>query len=167
MVPPTAQSSGSSVAMRLSSDFKNFSIKTVDEKPDSFWSTVLCEWPSPLSLSKYNKVALHQIQMFPLHHVPHAYSMNIRSNLVGGSVYNPRDEMTSIYIPKHSRSIPNYESLGESYLLMTHSVPNHHHLYNSIQFIIILNYQKPIASDFGLRDSQSIQKLTSYLFQLP
>lgn len=114
MVPPTAQPSGSTVTIRLTSDFKNFSIKSVDEKADSFWATVLCEWPSPLSLSYYNKVALHQIQMFPLQHVPHAYSINIRSNLVGGNVYNPRDELTSLYIPKHSRSIPNVEPIGES-----------------------------------------------------
>lgn len=111
MVLPTAQSSGSTV-IRLSSDFANFSKRVVAQ--DLNWSTLLLEWPSPLSLSDFNKIGLHQIQMFPMHHVPHGYSINVRSNLVGGSVYNPRDELTSLYIPKHSRSIPNFEPIGES-----------------------------------------------------
>ena len=111
MVQTSTQPCGSTMTMVLSSDYRNFSIKTV-ESCDT-WSTILLEWPAPLKLSDYNKLALHQIQIFPLHHVPHAYSVDIRSNLVGGSVYNPRDILTSMFVPKHSRSIPNFSGNGE------------------------------------------------------
>ena len=135
MVPPTTEPCGSSVTVILSSEFKNFSAKIVDTT-DS-WLTLLLEWPAPLTLTDYNKIAVHQLQLFPLHHVPHGYSMDIRSNLIGGSVYNPRDILMSIFVPKHSRSIPNFGTIGES--CMNHNYPIHLLIYKQFQPIIISN----------------------------
>ena len=106
--------------LKLTSDFKNFTAKLEKTGKDGTEKTVLkLEWTCSLNLTSVREISLLNCQLYPLESQRHGYAISVISNLVRGKIFNPKNEIASIYIPKNSRAIPNSSEYGE--LSMTHS----------------------------------------------
>lgn len=106
--------------LKLTSDFKNFTAKLEKTGKDGTEKTVLkLEWTCSLNLTSVREISLLNCQLYPLESQRHGYAISVISNLVRGKIFNPKNEIASIYIPKNSRAIPNSSEYGES--SMTHS----------------------------------------------
>jgi len=106
--------------LKLTSDFKNFIAKLEKTGQNGTEKTVLkLEWTCSLNLTSVREISLLNCQLYPLESQRHGYAISVISNLVRGKIFNPKNEIASIYIPKNSRAIPNSSEYGES--SMTHS----------------------------------------------
>ena len=88
--------------LKLTSDFKNFT-PTV-EKIDK---SLKLEWTCSLDLRAIQEISLVNCQIYPLQGKNHGYAISVTTNLVRGKIFNPKNEIASIYVPKNSKAIPN------------------------------------------------------------
>lgn len=106
--------------LKLTSDFKNFTAKleTTSQKGAQITDLKL-EWTCSLNLTSVKEISLLNCQIYPLESQRHGYAISVTSNLVRGKIFNPKNEIACIFVPKNSRAIPNSSEYGES--PMTHS----------------------------------------------
>lgn len=93
--------------LKLTSNYKHFSAKLDG-------STLVLEWLASINLSTVSKIALHNIQISPLHPNSHSAYISIRTDLIRGNIFNPSHEIATLSIPRHSSCLPNHIDSGES-----------------------------------------------------
>ena len=106
--------------LKLTSDFKHFTAQLETKGQEGAERTDLkLEWTCSLNLTSVKEISLLNCQVYPLESQRHGYAISVTSNLVRGKIFNPKNEIACIFIPKNSRAILNSSEYGES--SMTHS----------------------------------------------
>ena len=81
--------------IRLTSDCRFFKATRSDDG-------VILTWNMSMNLTPYNKISLKEFQIGPLSHRRHDSLIEIYSNLIARTLYNPLRELATIRISRNS-----------------------------------------------------------------
>ena len=84
--------------IRLTSDCRFFKATISDEK-------LILTWNMSMNLTPYKKIALKEFQIGPLAHRRHDSLVEIYSNLIARTLYNPLRELATIRVSRNASFI--------------------------------------------------------------
>ena len=84
--------------IRLTSDCRFFNATATDGK-------IILTWNMSMNLTPYNKISLKDFQIGPLSHKRHDSLVEIYTNLIARTLYNPLREFATIRVSRNSSFI--------------------------------------------------------------
>ena len=91
--------------IRLTNDCKFFNA-------DADGNKLYLTWNMPMDLSPYKYISLREIQIGPLSVKRHDYVLDIYSNIIARTLYNPLRELATVRVSKNSSFIDSPVSPG-------------------------------------------------------
>ena len=91
--------------IRLTNDCQFFTASIDDQK-------LILNWNMSLDLSRYNYIALREIQIGPLAVKRHDYLLEIYSNIIARTLYNPLREIATARVSRNSSFIDSMLTPG-------------------------------------------------------